>query len=141
MKTHLGDIIYHLAEKQGIGIRELAERVPNTTSSTFSKIRAGQYSRVSDERLQEIATALAPRDKATQALIVSAYLRDMCPRNYRHQIDTLPKKVSKKCTSAGLNEQLELIAEAAAVDDAFHAHLKSLSHLATAILTKKNETE
>jgi hypothetical protein len=140
MKTHLGEIIYRLAEQQGIGIRELSKKVSNTTPSSFSKIRAGHYSRISNERLQEIATTLAPNDKATQALIICAYLQDMCPRSYRHIVDIAPKQVSQHCSNSSLNEQLDLIAEAAAVDDAFHAHLESLSHLASAILSKEHKS-
>ncbi|CAA6696193.1 MULTISPECIES: hypothetical protein [unclassified Lentimonas] len=139
MKTHLGEIIYQLAESKKLGIHELAAKVPNTTSSTFSKIRAGSYVRISDERLKQISLALTDNPH-TQASIMCAYLKDMCPKDFRHQIEIKPKlgkKNKNTPTPSGINETLEILAKAAAKDDSFHTHLESLGQLASAILAKK----
>lgn len=109
MKTHLGEIIYQLAESNDLGIHELAAKVPNTTSSTYSKIRAGNYVRISDERLHSIGTALTD-DPNTRASIICAYLQDMCPKDYRHQVEIKPRKGMRSKNSnlsSGINDMLE----------------------------------
>lgn len=140
MKTHLGEIIYQLAEANDLGIHELAAKVPNTTSSTFSKIRAGSYVRISDERLRAIAEALGKDSPTRQTSIICGYLKDMCPRDFRHQIEIKPKKSYQSKSgeqSTGINETLDKLAKAAAKDQSFLTHLESLSLLADAVLTRK----
>lgn len=137
MKHHLGDIIYKLSEARRWCVKELAARVPGTTPSTFSKIRGGDFSRISDQRLEHIAEALAPDDPNTRAAIICAYLRDMCPRDYHHLVDIRPRAEDPGGSfDMGIHKTLQKLAEASAKDDTFLAHLKSLEGLAEAILAK-----
>ena len=137
MKSHLGKIIYNISESNEMSIYQLASEVPNTNSSTFSKIRAGQYVRISDDRLTAIAKALAPNDPGLRTQIICEYLKDMCPKSFRHLIEIRPKedKATKHdYRSSDINETLNIIGQAAATDETFKAHLDSLRLLAESIL-------
>lgn len=137
MKSHLGKIIYDITDSNEMSIYQLAAEVPHTNSSTFSKIRSGQYVRISDERLNAIANTLAPQDAGLRAQIICEYLKDMCPKNYRHLINISPKENTgskQDYKSSDINETLNIIGQAAATDDTFKAHLDSLRHLAESIL-------
>ncbi|WPJ97385.1 hypothetical protein SH580_06640 [Coraliomargarita algicola] len=140
MKSHLGNIIYELVENNQGSIQDLATKVPNTNSSTFSKIRAGSYVRISDERLEAIAEALAKDSPGIKTEIICEYLKDMCPRNFRHLIAIKPKKAlspQHRHESSGINETLDILGQAAAKDTAFKTHLDSLRTLAESVIESK----
>lgn len=144
MKSHLGKIIYEITDSKEMSIYQLAAKVPHTNSSTFSKIRSGQYVRISDDRLTAIASALAPHERGLRTQIICEYLKDMCPKDFRHLIDISPKeKTSGKhdYRSSDINETLNLIGQAAASDQTFKAHLDSLRLLAESLLEQALDEE
>ena len=141
MKKHLGEVIYHLAEEKGLSLYDLADQVPNTNASSFSKIRSGSYARLSDERLNDIANALAGDDLVKRNSIICAYLKDMCPRDYRHQIEISSKRKPKSVAAlntSGIGHILDVLGQAAAKDDAFLEHLGTLTNLANSIIERES---
>lgn len=143
-KSNVGALIYKLADERGIPIHELATMVPNTTPSTFSKIRSGDYSRISDERLCCIAQILAPDDKVLRAEIICAYLQDMCPGDFQHLVEIRPnvkRRLSKESNALGINAILDKLGETAARDEVFLSHLKSLEGLTESILKESSSSE
>ena len=118
-------------------VKDLAEDVPQANSSTISKIRNGDFARISDARLDAIIGALVPRDPIAQCEIVCAYLEDICPKAYRHRLRIEPRVAGAERNSGrqnNIHELLELLAQAAAKDEAFMLHLQSLKALADAVI-------
>ena len=137
--SHFGELIYEFAHHQNISIRQLSDTVEGTTPSTFSKIRGGNYSKLTEERLNGILDALAPDDSNSRALLVCAYLWDMCPAAYHTSISIEPRMDSQQPPNQlsgkdfkinNLSNLLSDIGEAAAASPAFYEHILSLSKLA-----------
>ncbi|MGZ0655567.1 hypothetical protein ACWPKO_11850 [Coraliomargarita sp. W4R53] len=148
-QSNFGELIYEFANKQDLSIRDLSERVEGTTPSTFSKIRAGNYSKLTEERLTRILTALAPDDKEAQALMVCAYLWDMCPTTYHTAINIEPPmpaayaaKKSAKDKNPKINNilpnLLNDIGKAAIANPSFFEHVKSLAKLSSEFTHSKS---
>ncbi|MDQ8195754.1 hypothetical protein QEH59_15080 [Coraliomargarita sp. SDUM461004] len=140
-KSHFGALIYEFSKSQGLNIRELSKRVEGTTPSTFSKIRAGNYSKLTEERLNRILDALAPDDKNARALMVCAYLWDICPAAYHTAINIEPRSDAMNVsTDRAGNSNLQIdnilpnlltsIGKAASVNPTFFEHVQSLGKLA-----------
>jgi hypothetical protein len=142
--SHFGSLIYEFAKQQDLSIRELAEKVKGTTPSTFSKIRGGNYAKLTDDRLNAILDALAPNDHNQRALLVCAYLWDLCPTNFHTSVEISPRLPVKFCakdkngkTEIRINdllpELLSDIGKAAANNPQFFKHVKSLADLAKSV--------
>lgn len=136
--SYLGEIIYDYLALREMTIKDLAEKVPHANSSTISKIRHGDFARLSNERLQSIIDVIAPKDPIAQCEIISAYLEDLCPKAYRHRLRIEPRTFTEtegKNRQHSLHHLLDTIGAAAAQDEAFMKHLQSLSKLAESINT------
>jgi hypothetical protein len=139
--SHFGSLLYEFCKDQELSIRDLSKQVEGTSPSTFSKIRAGNYSKLTEDRLNQILAAVVPENPSARALMVCAYLWDMCPEAYHTEVKIEPN-LEGAFSPSEHNEELtpEIktilpallsdIARAANANEVFFDHVRSLGKLA-----------
>lgn len=141
-KSSFGALAVDMIERSGRTVKEVAEKLPNTPASQFTRWKKGLWTYIPPDKLELIARAITD-DPREQCDLIMAYRHDVTPMFYRpmlldHQKGEAPVSITdgEAAWRDPMRRRLDVLGEAYELNSDFAAMLDNMVGWAKRLVKK-----